>query len=125
MATKVYCIEGNFNNLRRIDILSVRTLGCCPWVFVPPTYERICDTLLPVKLSHLSEKVQAVHSEAQFCGITVDSWTSRRVEGYFGVTCHVIDDSFVFHTFLLACCHLLGRHTGSSLSLKTSWDHWR
>ena len=28
----VYIIKGNFSNLRCFDILSVRTLGCCPWV---------------------------------------------------------------------------------------------
>ena len=90
-------------------------------------YERICDTLLPVKVSRLSEKIRAVLSESEFCGITVDIWTSRRMEGYFGVTCHVIDNSFVFHTFLLACYHLLGRHTAERIisefeDILESWE---
>jgi len=38
------------------------------------------------------------------------------MEGYFGVTCHVIDENFDFHTFLLACRHLLGRHTAERIT---------
>ena len=43
----VHCIEGNSSK--------VAVPG-----YVPPTHERICDILLPVKVSHLSEKIQAV-----------------------------------------------------------------
>ena len=45
-------------------------------------------------------------------------------KSYFGVTCHTIDDSFVFYTFLLPCRHLLGWHTAERIISEDILGSW-
>ena len=54
-------------------------------------------------------------STAANINFTTDMWTSRRNDGYIGITAHWIDQDFTIHEALLACELLPSPHTADNI----------
>ena len=47
--------------------------------------------------------------------LTTDGWSSLADDRYISLTCHFIDDSYIFQSLLLQTKHMPGSHTGENL----------
>ena len=71
--------------------------------------------LLPASFKKVQEAIKKLLSTTSTCNITLDIWSSRRMHGYMGITCHFVTDSWEIKSLLLACSKLQGRHTGENI----------
>jgi hypothetical protein len=66
-------------------------------------------------------------SEAETINFTTDMWTSRRNNGYIGVTVNWIDKNFSIHEAVLSCELLPSPHTAENIknALVQIFENWR
>lgn len=73
--------------------------------------------LLPANFKKVEEVIKNFLSTTSTCNITLDIWSSRRMHGYMGITCHFVTNSWEIKSLLalLACSKMQGRHTGENI----------
>jgi len=66
-------------------------------------------------------------SDADTINITTDLWTSRRNDGYIGVTANWVDKDFVIREAILSCEPLPSPHTAENIrdALFSVFEHWK
>ena len=59
--------------------------------------------------------VKTMLGNAESYALTTDGWSSLADDRYISLTCHFIDDSYIFQSLLLQTKHMPGSHTGENL----------
>ena len=76
-------------------------------------------TLVPEKVQIVQQSIKDLLEDVKSCSVTLDIWSSRRMHGYLGITCHFVSSNWQIQSFLLCCKQIKGRHTGDSISLES------
>jgi len=106
------------------DLTPIRIVECEGFrdllTLVEPRYKvvsrsHIRGKLLPQYQLKVEEAIVAMLQGVESCNVTIDIWSSRRMHGYLGVTCHFLTRSWQLESVLLCCSHLQGRHTGANI----------
>src|SRR5262249_51165852 len=63
----------------------------------------------------VTKNIKNILNEAISVSITCDLWTSRSKQGFLGVTCHYITESFEFKEIILAIKYLQHPHTANRI----------
>ena len=61
--------------------------------------QKLQHKLIPNKVSEIVTKIKSSIQNTNFCSLTLDIWSSRRMHGYLGVTCRSVGK--LSHIFLL------------------------
>ena len=90
---------------------------------IAPEYSIPClnsfkHTLVPLEFERIENKIKGILNLADYCSITVDLWSNRSMRAYMGITCHLIDNNYKLHSFLLQCERFKGNHTAANISLR-------
>ena len=75
-------------------------------------------TLVPEKVQIVQQSIKDQLEDVKSFSVTLDIWSSRRMHGYLGITCHFVSSNWQIKSFLLCCKQIKGRHTGDSISLE-------
>ncbi len=79
----------------------------------------IQTTIIPKKAHQMYQEMkECLQDRVESCSVTLDIWSSRRMHGYFGMTCHFITDDWQLKQLLLCCKHMKGRHTGDNIYME-------
>uniref|UniRef100_A0A1X7TG49 HAT C-terminal dimerisation domain-containing protein n=1 Tax=Amphimedon queenslandica TaxID=400682 RepID=A0A1X7TG49_AMPQE len=77
--------------------------------------KHIQNNLLPQLFSTTQDKIKSLLSSANTCNVTLDIWSSRKMQSFLGITCHYLTDAFEMKSLLLSCSRLVGHHTGEHI----------
>lgn len=118
-----YCVEGS-HPLRQVESPEMRDLLCkilratgTSVPKLPSRYmaESVVETLVgehKAALAHgLTELIAAEKLFPGLIAVTADTWTSRSVQGYLGVTIAYIDANWTLHSEIVACKPLAPPHS--------------
>ena len=93
--------------------------------YVMVSRKHIQQKLLPSYSSIVEDKIKNVLQTVEACSITLDLWSSRRMDSYLGMTCHFISETWEISRVLLCCKHFHGRHTGEKILASNTTSHLR
>ena len=74
--------------------------------------------LLPSYSSIVEDKIKNVLQTVEACSITLDLWSSRRMDSYLGMTRHFISETWEASRVLLCCKHAVTLEKRYLLNLK-------
>lgn len=84
--------------------------------YILPSRKTLTKSRLPVMYNNVYDRVKKdIHENANFVGITTDSWTSVKNESYTAVTTHFINHDCELKSYLLSCFKYSESHTSENL----------
>ena len=83
-----------------------------------PCLKTFIHTLLPQECQKVENIIRGILGLTDYCSITVDLWSNMQMRSYIGITCHLIDNNFQLHSFLLQCERFKGNHTAANISAR-------
>lgn len=93
-----------------------RLMGEADPKFAVPSRPTIRNQLLPGEVDKLVVKMKTELTEITQVYATVDAWSNRNNDSFFGFTIHFIDAEFVLKKRILACRKFVGRHTAENIA---------
>ena len=67
------------------------------------------------RYSLLKNKVVGILKELQHINFTIDIWSSRQMQSFFGMTGHSITTGWKMQSIMLSCDRISGSHTGEKI----------
>ena len=80
-----------------------------------PSIEKVRNKLIPLRYHQVYQAVKAKMLESRTCSIMLDLWSSKKMEGYLGVTASGVGSEYDPFTVLLACKKIEGKHTAAKI----------
>ena len=56
-------------------------------------------TLVPEKVQIVRQSIKDQLEDVKSCSVTLDIWSSRRMHGYLGITCHFVSSNWQIKFF--------------------------
>nr|CAI5867975.1 unnamed protein product [Callosobruchus analis] len=81
-----------------------------------PNRKIISNNMIAAEYERCMTSVRTQLASVSCACITTDCWTSKNLDSYIGVTCHLIDKEFVLKSVLLECVSMPIAHTSRNLA---------
>ena len=83
-----------------------------------PSRPTLRNTILPKVETAIIEGLRKELDEADAIYITLDLWSNKRRDSFIGITAHLVDATFDYKSFVLACDLFEERHSGDHIAEK-------
>ena len=83
--------------------------------FILPCSETVKDIIYAAFNFSFSNLQQVIKSQAKSVSLTLDLWTSRSRQGYLGITCSFLNNTFDLHEFTLDIAYIRYPHTSNHI----------
>ncbi|CAB3240809.1 unnamed protein product [Arctia plantaginis] len=85
--------------------------------YVLPERKVISEKLIPFLYNRCLEDLKTtLYQEASTVCLTIDCWTSIKIDSFISITAHFINNDFEFKSFVLKCTQINGAHTCQNLA---------
>jgi len=80
--------------------------------------KRLTNNLIPKFHCQVEARVNEEINSVETTTLSSDAWTDPRSKSFFAISSSIINDSWEYKTYLLACTRMKGRHTAVNIFSK-------
>jgi hypothetical protein len=80
--------------------------------------KRLTNNLIPKFYSQVEARVKEEINSVETTSLSSDAWTDPRSKSFFAISSSIINESWEYKTYLLACNRMKGRHTADNIFSK-------